>query len=631
MQVESSTMNGGSHASWIFDDGWWITCRLESSMMNGGSHAGWIFDDGWWITCKLDLRRWMVDHMQVGVFDDEWWITCKLDFRRWMVDHMQNVISGQSNAYVGHMKSGYNKGSQSGSFMIPISNKSYPIRAEKENNFVVRLVSPSEQIVNQAKEEIKIDDESINKTDRKRKYHHSPQSRGAQPSELQIFEIPPYQVGVESITYEECRPVSQITAYNPIEFDLCANNGMDYIDLKRSKLYVKLKVKKANGEDLQDGDTVGPVNLFLQSLWSQLDVYIQGQMVTSSNTYYPYKSPLSLHALCVLKNESREEMNISESKDDETLNDKWFLNEELDTTRAVEVSTTSSVTNRCINCEQNINSNQLFCDKCGFKLGSVCTGERNVSHNLWWKTKKEPVVKLVAETYSREQAKEALTSTDGNKNQLGDSLQNHPVDDDTMEGKKDLLIKVLEEITDSDEEKLGDISTTNVSSEEIKIQMKKNMVTSLLKIYHQSVVASSNVYVYNANIFSSLAGIPNKEQMTKWKRAKVKIAVAGQSAAGKSAFINAIRGVVFSEDGYAIEGFGDTTMKIEEYVHPKNKQIVYCDLPGYGTTTITRETFLEKVTISDFDMFIIFSRRYLQLMMIGWSDGYKKLIYRSVL
>ncbi|CAG2245962.1 unnamed protein product [Mytilus edulis] len=60
-------------------------------------------------------------------------------------------------------------------------------------------------------------------------------------------------------------------------------------DLKRSKLYVKLKVKKANGEDLQDGDTVGPVNLFLQSLWSQLDVYIQGQMVTSSNTYYPYK------------------------------------------------------------------------------------------------------------------------------------------------------------------------------------------------------------------------------------------------------------------------------------------------------------------------------------------------------
>ncbi|CAG2228077.1 unnamed protein product [Mytilus edulis] len=72
-------------------DEWVIPTNLEGwiSTMNGGSHAGWIFDDGWWITCKLDFRRWMVDHMQVGVFDDEWWITCKLDFRRWMVDHMQ--------------------------------------------------------------------------------------------------------------------------------------------------------------------------------------------------------------------------------------------------------------------------------------------------------------------------------------------------------------------------------------------------------------------------------------------------------------------------------------------------------------------------------------------------------------
>lgn len=96
------------------------------------------------------------------------------------------------------------------------------------------------------------------------------------------------------------------------------------------------------------------------------------------------------------------------------------------------------------------------------------------------------------------------------------------------------------------------------------------------------------------------------EQMTKWKRAKVKIAVAGQSAAGKSAFINTIRGVVYTDAGYAKEGFGNTTMNIEEYEHPKNKQIIYCDLPGYGTTTITRETFLEKVTISDYDMFIIF-------------------------
>ncbi|VDI15081.1 Hypothetical predicted protein, partial [Mytilus galloprovincialis] len=84
--------------------------QVGFSPMDGGSHAGWIFDDGWWITCRLDFRRWMVDHMQVGfstmdggshagwIFDDGWWITCKLDFRRWMVDHMQNNMGDMSHS-----------------------------------------------------------------------------------------------------------------------------------------------------------------------------------------------------------------------------------------------------------------------------------------------------------------------------------------------------------------------------------------------------------------------------------------------------------------------------------------------------------------------------------------------------
>ncbi|CAC5368937.1 unnamed protein product [Mytilus coruscus] len=95
------------------------------------------------------------------------------------------------------------------------------------------------------------------------------------------------------------------------------------------------------------------------------------------------------------------------------------------------------------------------------------------------------------------------------------------------------------------------------------------------------------------------------EQVTKWKRAKVKIAVAGQSTAGKSAFINAVRGVVYTDEGYAEEGFGNTTLDIRTYVHPKNKQIIYCDLPGYGTSTITRDIFFGKVNITEYDMFLI--------------------------
>lgn len=92
----------------------------------------------------------------------------------------------------------------------------------------------------------------------------------------------------------------------------------------------------------------------------------------------------------------------------------------------------------------------------------------------------------------------------------------------------------------------------------------------------------------------------------KWKRAKVKIAVAGESMTGKSSFINFIRGVRFSDKGYAKEGVGNTTKFVEHYEHPKNKQLIYCDMPGYGTTIITREVFLERVNIREYDMFIIF-------------------------
>ncbi|CAG2203709.1 unnamed protein product [Mytilus edulis] len=96
------------------------------------------------------------------------------------------------------------------------------------------------------------------------------------------------------------------------------------------------------------------------------------------------------------------------------------------------------------------------------------------------------------------------------------------------------------------------------------------------------------------------------ETIDSWKKTTVKIAVAGKSAVGKSAFINAIRGVNKTDKGYATEGVGDTTMEVQEFPHPKNKQIIYCDLPGYGTVTITREKFLEKVKLLDFDMFLIF-------------------------
>lgn len=114
------------------------------------------------------------------------------------------------------------------------------------------------------------------------------------PGELEIFSLPVYQVGVESVTYEECRPTSQITAYNPIEFQLAGTNSLDYIDLKGSKLHVKLRVKQANGDNIDADSKVAPVNGFFYALFNQADCYLQGSLISSSNTHYPYKAMMKI-------------------------------------------------------------------------------------------------------------------------------------------------------------------------------------------------------------------------------------------------------------------------------------------------------------------------------------------------
>lgn len=116
--------------------------------------------------------------------------------------------------------------------------------------------------------------------------------REAMPSQLSLFDVPPTQTAVENIYFQDVRPISQITDSSPIEFQLSAQNGMDYIDLKRSRIYVKLKVM--NGDSaLGEEDIVGPVNLLLSSLFSQVDVSMQNKPVNSSGAHYPYLSMLN--------------------------------------------------------------------------------------------------------------------------------------------------------------------------------------------------------------------------------------------------------------------------------------------------------------------------------------------------
>ncbi|XP_063438350.1 interferon-inducible GTPase 1-like [Mytilus trossulus] len=97
-----------------------------------------------------------------------------------------------------------------------------------------------------------------------------------------------------------------------------------------------------------------------------------------------------------------------------------------------------------------------------------------------------------------------------------------------------------------------------------------------------------------------------QENIQKWKEEKVKFAVTGRSATGKSTFINKIRNVKPRDPGYAKSGSGNTTKEPTPYQNPQNQLIVFYDLPGIGTLQFPKETYVSKMELCKYDYFFIF-------------------------
>lgn len=108
-------------------------------------------------------------------------------------------------------------------------------------------------------------------------------------SELDLFTVPPTNISMERGIVTEYIPISSIGDNSPIEFNI--PGGEDYIDLGRTFLYLKVKLYDAKeNKVLAAGAKVGPVNLWLHSLFSQVDVKLNDKLVTNSINTYAYKA-----------------------------------------------------------------------------------------------------------------------------------------------------------------------------------------------------------------------------------------------------------------------------------------------------------------------------------------------------
>jgi len=108
-------------------------------------------------------------------------------------------------------------------------------------------------------------------------------------SELDLFSVPPIQTSMEHGSWVEYHPLTTVTDGSPIEFDV-SGLGDDYVDFANTMLHVKAKVTRENGTDLAADTAVGPVNLFIHSLFSQVDISLNGTLITSSTNTYPYRA-----------------------------------------------------------------------------------------------------------------------------------------------------------------------------------------------------------------------------------------------------------------------------------------------------------------------------------------------------
>ena len=100
--------------------------------------------------------------------------------------------------------------------------------------------------------------------------------------ELDLFDLPSTQTSVTEFYDEEVRPVSQVKSDGPFVFRIKGQISLDYLDWKNSQLYVKLKVEKSDGT-VFIAEKVGPTKLFLQSLFSTVEVTLQNKATITCN------------------------------------------------------------------------------------------------------------------------------------------------------------------------------------------------------------------------------------------------------------------------------------------------------------------------------------------------------------
>jgi len=113
--------------------------------------------------------------------------------------------------------------------------------------------------------------------------------------ETDLFTEPGYDVTIQSTTNVEYHPLNSVTDRTaPISFFI-QGNDVQYLDFAESKLYLRCKIQKENGDALTAVVdpaviTYAPINNFLHSIFDKVTVHLNEVEITSKGSHYPYRA-----------------------------------------------------------------------------------------------------------------------------------------------------------------------------------------------------------------------------------------------------------------------------------------------------------------------------------------------------
>ena len=113
-------------------------------------------------------------------------------------------------------------------------------------------------------------------------------SEGTVNPALRIFKVPPTDISINAYRMVTIQPTT--TGINPMEFIIPGLD--DFVDLGRSYFTMELSLKKEDAGNLVANEKLWPVNNLAHSIIKQIDLQLNGTLISPQSDTYHYKAYL---------------------------------------------------------------------------------------------------------------------------------------------------------------------------------------------------------------------------------------------------------------------------------------------------------------------------------------------------